>query len=69
MPACVQIAPVDVGWQFQPEFPSRDLTVASPPPPPPIEAPAGSVIVAVICPVAAEPVSSTWKLTRPPSWE
>src|SRR5215472_12186461 len=69
--ASVQVAPVAVGWQFQCAWPANKLSEASPPPPPPppppfIEAPAGSVIVTVTWPAAAEPMLSTWNETQPP---
>jgi hypothetical protein len=67
IPACVQVAPVEVAWQFQSEPQSTRLGTASRPPTPQpplvIEAPVGSVIVAVTCPVAADPVSLTTKTT------
>jgi hypothetical protein len=65
-PELVHVAPAELGWQLQLEFPVNGLRKASPPPPPPIDAPAGSVMLTVRGPVAAVPVSSTWKLTRPP---
>jgi hypothetical protein len=66
MPAFVHVAPVEVAWQLQP-FQPVELRLTSPPPPPPlvIEAPAGSVMVTVTWPVAAEPVSLTSKTTVP----
>jgi hypothetical protein len=66
MPAFVQVAPVEVAWQLQPSQP-EERTLTSPPPPPPvvIEAPAGSVMATVTWPLAAVPVSLTWKTTVP----
>jgi hypothetical protein len=68
IPACVQVAPVEVDWQLQPE--PRPAIPAPPPPLPEplvIEAPVGRVIVTMTCPVDADPVSAISKTTSPPT--
>ena len=65
--SCWQVAPVLVGWQFQPYPPSEAIWPLSPNRLPlDMDAPAGSVTETVSSPVWAEPESVTWKLTKFP---
>jgi hypothetical protein len=65
IPAFVHVAPVEVAWQLQPSQVNEFSRESPPPPPLVIEAPAGSVMVTVTWPLAAEPVSLTPNATVP----